>query len=64
MWYLVPVFLLLGFFSKQIAAYFGILITVISLLYVVQKFSVKIIFNVILISWYTNFNFNISIVLF
>ena len=51
-WYLVPVFLFLGFFSKQTpAAYFGILITVISLLYLIKNFQLKIIFNVILISF-------------
>ena len=41
-WYLVPVFYFWVFFSKQTpAAYFGILITVISLLYLIKNFQLN-----------------------
>ena len=48
-WFLIPIFLILGFFTKQTpAAYFGILISIITLLYFISHFKKEIVITIFL----------------
>ena len=47
-WFVIPILLFLGFFTKQTpAAYFGILITIVSIIYFISNFKKEIIFTVL-----------------
>ena len=48
-WFFIPIFLILGFFTKQTpAAYFGILISIVTVLYFISHFKKEIVITIFL----------------